>query len=360
MIVECRSCHARFRMDDSLFQGSKGVRVRCRKCGEVTAVRNPKVSYSPHPTEMRSVSSPSRSPGSPPDDETDVALMPAPAQQSRPASPPQPRGTGTPGVPLPSRPEGAISRPEPKPIVAPPGKAAVSGQRPQSPAKKSIGEGGPSPRDTEFPRKGRSPGPPSVDAMLSKKIAPRHPAYQLISPKPLQSRPGFLIALLLILLLIGGAGYLGFTPKGNELLDRISRGMESLWLSGSGKVPPYRIQDVSAYYVPISTSEKYFILEGKVLNGREAARRGTRVRITLLNGKSIDIAEKTVYAGNVFTDKELRQMDRESIEEAMSRRSREDSDNVDILPDKSMPFMAVFFDLQESVASYRVTAIGSP
>jgi predicted Zn finger-like uncharacterized protein len=41
MIVECPSCHARFRLDESLFQGSKGIRIRCRKCGEGIAVLNP-------------------------------------------------------------------------------------------------------------------------------------------------------------------------------------------------------------------------------------------------------------------------------------------------------------------------------
>jgi len=41
MIVECPSCHARFLLDESLFQGSKGMRLRCRKCGEGIAVLNP-------------------------------------------------------------------------------------------------------------------------------------------------------------------------------------------------------------------------------------------------------------------------------------------------------------------------------
>jgi predicted Zn finger-like uncharacterized protein len=337
MIVECRFCHARFRMDDSLFQGSKGVRVRCRKCGEITAVRNPKISFSPQRAEMRSMSSPSLSQEPPSNGEPDVALLPPPAPQSK-----------------------QVSRPEPKGIVTPTGKTAVPEQMEPSAAGNSIGEGIPSPPDTVPPGKRRPSEEPSVDAMLSKKIAVRHPAYRLIPPKPVQSRRGLLIVVLLILLLIGGAGYLGFTQAGNEVLERISRGMESFLLGGSRGVSPYRIQDVSAYYVPISTSEKYFILEGKVMNGGEAARRGIRVRITLLNGKSRAIAEKTVYAGNVFTDKELRQMDRESIEEASSRRLDEDSDDMVILPDKFLPFMAVFFDLQESVASYQVTAIGSP
>ena len=39
MVIECKTCHARFRLDESKIKG-KGVRVRCRKCGEQIMVLN--------------------------------------------------------------------------------------------------------------------------------------------------------------------------------------------------------------------------------------------------------------------------------------------------------------------------------
>ena len=33
MIIECQSCHARFRLDESKISG-RGVRGKCRKCGD--------------------------------------------------------------------------------------------------------------------------------------------------------------------------------------------------------------------------------------------------------------------------------------------------------------------------------------
>jgi predicted Zn finger-like uncharacterized protein len=33
MIIECKSCHARFRLDESKIRG-KGARVKCRRCGD--------------------------------------------------------------------------------------------------------------------------------------------------------------------------------------------------------------------------------------------------------------------------------------------------------------------------------------
>ncbi len=37
MIIECKTCHARFRLDESKIKG-KGARVKCRKCGEQIVV----------------------------------------------------------------------------------------------------------------------------------------------------------------------------------------------------------------------------------------------------------------------------------------------------------------------------------
>ncbi|TFH30533.1 MAG: hypothetical protein E4G97_05570, partial [Deltaproteobacteria bacterium] len=37
MIIECHTCHARFRLDESRIKGS-GARVKCRKCGDSIVV----------------------------------------------------------------------------------------------------------------------------------------------------------------------------------------------------------------------------------------------------------------------------------------------------------------------------------
>ena len=42
MIVECNRCHSRYRMKRSVLKGSRGAKVRCRKCGETFVVLNPR------------------------------------------------------------------------------------------------------------------------------------------------------------------------------------------------------------------------------------------------------------------------------------------------------------------------------
>jgi predicted Zn finger-like uncharacterized protein len=41
MHIDCHGCHARYHMDLALFKGAKGIRFRCRKCGNSLDVSNP-------------------------------------------------------------------------------------------------------------------------------------------------------------------------------------------------------------------------------------------------------------------------------------------------------------------------------
>jgi hypothetical protein len=172
---------------------------------------------------------------------------------------------------------------------------------------------------------------------------------------PLHKRSIFIIAALLFLLLGGGAAYLGFTWTGNKLLHKFADGTESMLSSGAIAVPHHIIRDVSAYYVPRTASEKLFVLKGRVENTGTIARSGIRIRVTLLNGASQVVTTRTFPAGHVYSDEELRNMDRASIEEGMSIRSGENSLKTEIPPGEFLPFMALFFDLQESIASYQMT-----
>ena len=48
MIIECQTCHARFRLDESRIKG-RGARVKCRKCGDSIVVLKDGASTPPAP-----------------------------------------------------------------------------------------------------------------------------------------------------------------------------------------------------------------------------------------------------------------------------------------------------------------------
>lgn len=51
MVVECPSCKTRYNLSPALIDGSRGARVRCRKCGDRFEVRNPEIPPPPEAVE---------------------------------------------------------------------------------------------------------------------------------------------------------------------------------------------------------------------------------------------------------------------------------------------------------------------
>lgn len=355
MTIECHSCHARFRLDDRLFKGSKGMRVRCRKCGEAIVVMNTKAPLSPPRAEARFVPSPPRSKDPPPKFRADVARFSNSVPQTKAASQPQGQKTVTPAPPDPVRLDTAGSGPEKQRIGKPPGKTAAPSKKVPEPEGKLIDDRNVPSREAAPPEPGMVSRQPSVYSTRAEKTASRRKIHRPISKMPLYKWSPFFIAALLFLLLGGYVAYLGFTWHGEKLVHR----PESSGSAGETEVPHHIIRDVFAYDVPRTASDKLFALKGMVENRGMTVVRGIRIRVTLYNVLSQVVARKTVPAGHVFTDEELNHMDRARIEEVLSSRFGEDPTNEGIPPGKSLPFVALFFDLQESIASYQMTVLGS-
>jgi hypothetical protein len=167
---------------------------------------------------------------------------------------------------------------------------------------------------------------------------------------PLHRRSIFIIAALLFLLLGGSAAYLEFIWTG---------GTDLLVSAGKTEVPQHIIRDVFTYNIPRTASENLFALKGVVENRGMTVGRGIRIRVTLLNVLSQVVATQTVPAGHVFTDEEMNHMDRARIEEVLSNRFGEDPNDRKIQPGNSLPFVALFFNLPEIIASYQMTVQGS-
>ena len=89
MIIECQTCHARFRLDESRIKG-RGARVKCRKCGDSIVVLKDSAPAPPAPGgdgffDLGSAvrDSAGESPGSPPP-VGNLIPFPAPARPVEP------------------------------------------------------------------------------------------------------------------------------------------------------------------------------------------------------------------------------------------------------------------------------------
>ncbi len=113
------------------------------------------------------------------------------------------------------------------------------------------------------------------------------------------------------------------------------------------------LEKVQGYYWENIHLKKIFIIEGWVVNRWDEPRSFVRVRGTLLNSKGETVEEKIAYCGNILSEKDLREMDREAIEKSLSSQFGESLSNLNIDPNRSIPFMIVFTDLASSTSPGR-------
>lgn len=294
MVIECRSCRSRFRISPELFQGARAARVRCRTCGKLILVPNRQAQNSRPPPGPESTPEPAFSPGAK-------------------------------GISSPDRGEETAPGTLEAPVPAPPPAAATPIKEKETVSLEEI----------VFPYSADRPTPRGK----------RRPFY---------ARPSFLVAAFL-LLLAGVAAYFHFTKAGQEQLSRLITGWESSMRGVVTASPAYDIRNVETYFTRETGGSTLLVFEGTVENAGTNRGREIQVRAILFDDWGRSIAEKTVYAGIVLDEGALPRMARAEIEEAMSKASQDDGTAV-VLPQGAVPFMLVFADPPDTMASYRISA----
>jgi predicted Zn finger-like uncharacterized protein len=181
------------------------------------------------------------------------------------------------------------------------------------------------------------------------------------SPAAGSSRPrssaGIAMAALAAILLTAG-GYLGLTPSGRKTLERAFPGVAALWggkpaASGTSK---YDLRNVIGYYESGSASPRILVIKGQVANLSNVEKSGIRVQATLLDNTDTVLAQQTVYAGNMLSGEAIRKGDRDTLSKTLGNRLGEGLANMNVAPNKVIPFMVVFFDAPATMDSYKLEA----
>jgi len=316
VIIHCPSCQTRFSMNPAILEGSRGARIRCRKCGERFEIRNPSQPPAPEPAvtpDPALAAIPTVLPKPP------LAVERTPASEPTVAAPP----TVVPNPPLTS---GFPARSEP--VVAPELAVAVGRAEAAPPPAPSIA--------AEIPRRGKySP-------------VERHRRYGSRSRRePSRTRtPGwdaaYYIAGVAAIVLVFCAVLLFHPGIGKDLVERLE-GIRTV--SGGGpaagaqrSLPEVRI--VSGHYIPNPQGTTFFVLRGAVRDTRkEAVFTPIHLRAVLRNAGNQVLAEKTFHAGIDVPEDKL-------LEESVF-------DNM-ILEEGWIPFVVVFLD-PGVVSDYFVT-----
>jgi len=169
-----------------------------------------------------------------------------------------------------------------------------------------------------------------------------------------------MIVLIVVLLLTGGAAaLLYFAP------EQVPESLTSyLGVAGKPEVkdPGVRrlsFKNVSGKFYQSGKAGNLFCVQGMVFNNYPGSRSFIRVKGSLLDEKGVPVKQKLAYAGNTFTENELKDMTLEQINQGLANRTGKGNVNVKVNAQASVPFMIVFEELPENLSEFTVEAVSS-
>ena len=189
--------------------------------------------------------------------------------------------------------------------------------------------------------------------------APAAAAAPVSAPKPPKKGVSKSLVFLLILIILGGAGY------GTYYLLNQS-GIEIPFLSdylkpkvqdpGNLKLTTY---DINSKFVDNANVGKLFVITGKVKNGYPENRGMISLVGKIFSTGKVPVHEELIYCGNVMSDLELANLEWDKIEARLANRLGDNRSNVKIEPGKSIPFMVVFSGLPDDLEEFTIEPAGS-
>ncbi len=193
--------------------------------------------------------------------------------------------------------------------------------------------------------------PASPEQTPSIEIPPEEFSGEFEKWRPPKRRPPRhfpFLTLVIVILVLAGVGYGAFV-----MWDK-SAELEKAGISLSALKQYVGLRDekggiivlekLKGYYLENAKFNRVFVVEGQAVNHWNESRSFIKVKGTLLDAKGAKVEEKTVYCGNILSEKDLKELPKEAIEKSLSSQFGISFSNVNIPANKSVPFMVVFTD----------------
>ena len=171
-----------------------------------------------------------------------------------------------------------------------------------------------------------------------------------VSPRKRKEPSKILILVLSIALLIAVGGTVLFLS-----LRSSSENQES---SDPG-VMRLSFRAVTGSFVESNTAGQLFVIKGMVINNYPKPRSYILVKGSIQDYKGKTVETAVAYAGNSFSEKEIREMSSADLAKEQENRSGDEETNVNIPSGGTIPFMIVFEKLPENIAEFTVEAVSS-
>ncbi|MFO7599402.1 MAG: DUF3426 domain-containing protein [Candidatus Desulfacyla sp.] len=120
-----------------------------------------------------------------------------------------------------------------------------------------------------------------------------------------------------------------------------------------------QLESVAGSFVDSHKSGQFFVIRGTVHSQYPKPRSHILIKGSILDNKGKVIESRDAYAGNTFTEEELKTLSVEEILKAMKNRDGMARQNFNVPSGSSIPFMIVFDNLPDTLSEFAVEAVSS-
>lgn len=206
---------------------------------------------------------------------------------------------------------------------------------------------------TEYPRQANPNNPPEA--------AQRTPIKTTRSRARQKSKPPSRLILKLIflaILLMGFTyGLINRDKIQNSYKELVGRFIES---QSPAEIPGrIGLEKLSGAYLSNNQEGELFIIQGEIVNEYKSLRSSILLKGSISGANGAGLQSQTAYAGNALTDNQLKKMTFKDIRDAMSNELGENLANLNIAPNKTVPFTIVFKGASKNIAEFTVEVVDS-
>jgi predicted Zn finger-like uncharacterized protein len=169
----------------------------------------------------------------------------------------------------------------------------------------------------------------------------------------------FLLSFIIILILIV-SGLLVFFLAPGILPDSLSflKPVQKEDITDTG-IRQLTFEEYSGSFLQTNRLGQLFIIKGNVVNNYQKSRSFILLKGTIEDEEGKAIRQKLAYAGNIFTENELKDIELDEIDKAHKNQKGKGNINVDVAPGSSVPFMIIFENLPDNLGEFVVEPISS-
>jgi predicted Zn finger-like uncharacterized protein len=328
MIIECEQCRSKFNLDESLLYPG-GSRVRCSLCKRVFTA------YPPEPATSQQTAQPLD------ELEETVALDSPPVLEESLA--PRARGTTEPEFDMAFQ-EAMEEDAAPEPISL----DQIPAEEPTLDMAEAVGRA--SRIEEQVTKMDMDKKGPPVSEEAAAKPTPRK-----------EARLSHLLSIILAVLVVIVGGSLGVYFFAPDLLpDSLSflKPPKKQEVTDVG-VARLSFKDVKGTFVQSEKAGQLFAIQGVITNNYPKGRSFILVKGSLLDDKGKAVKIKMAYAGNSFTEEQIKTMPLEEINKELKNRLGAKKSNFNIKPEAGVPFTIVIEELPDNLSEFTVEAVSS-